>query len=84
MYGYAQAQRIKAVSDDLLQIEEGSHYRALQQSMSKTGWPESEMGLSARSRPVRIFKVTEQAGSTGKKHDPVLRRCLPVSPVFLR
>ena len=63
MHGYALAQRIKAVSDDLLQIEEGSLYPALQR-MLKTGWLESEMGLSARSRPVRIFKVTE----AGRQH----------------
>lgn len=58
MHGYALAQHIKSVSDDLLQIEEGSLYPALQR-MLKTGWLESETGLSARSRPVRIFKVTE-------------------------
>ena len=57
MHGYALAQHIKAVSDDLLQIEEGSLYPALQR-MLKTGWLKSEMGLSARSRAVRIFKLT--------------------------
>jgi transcriptional regulator len=60
MHGYALAQRIK---DDLLQIEEGSLYPALQR-MLKAGWLESEMGLSARSRPVRIFKLTQ----AGRKH----------------
>ena len=34
------------------------------QRMLKAGWLETEMGLSARNRPVRIFKVTE----AGKKH----------------
>ena len=34
------------------------------QRMLKTGWLESEMGLSARSRPARIFKVTE----AGRQH----------------
>jgi transcriptional regulator len=63
MHGYALAQHIKAVSDDLLQIEEGSLYPALQR-MLKTGWLKSEMGLSARNRPVRIFKPTE----AGRKH----------------
>jgi transcriptional regulator len=63
MHGYALAQRIKEVSDDLLQIEEGSLYPALQR-MLKAGWLMSEMGLSDRNRPVRIFKVTE----AGKKH----------------
>jgi PadR family transcriptional regulator len=63
MHGYALAQHIKAVSDDLLQIEEGSLYPALQR-MLKTGWLESEMGISARNRPVRVFKLTE----AGRKH----------------
>ena len=63
MHGYALAQHIKAVSDDLLQIEEGSLYPALQR-MLKTGWLKSEMGLSARNRPVRIFKLTE----AGRRH----------------
>jgi transcriptional regulator len=58
MHGYVLAQHIKEVSDDLLQIEEGSLYPALQR-MLKTGWLESEMGLSAQKRPVRVFKLTE-------------------------
>jgi transcriptional regulator len=63
MHGYALAQRIKDVSDELLQIEEGSLYPALQR-MLKAGWLESEMGLSDRNRPVRVFKLTE----AGRKH----------------
>jgi DNA-binding PadR family transcriptional regulator len=47
MHGYALAQHIKDISDDLLQIEEGSLYPALQR-MLKIGWLESEMGLSAK------------------------------------
>jgi PadR family transcriptional regulator, regulatory protein PadR len=58
MHGYALAQHIKGLSEDLLQIEEGSLYPALQR-MLKAGWLESEMGLSPRKRPVRVFKVTE-------------------------
>jgi PadR family transcriptional regulator, regulatory protein PadR len=63
MHGYAIAQRIKEISDDLLQIEEGSLYPALQR-MLKAGWLESERGVSANNRPVRIFKMT----AAGKKH----------------
>jgi transcriptional regulator len=62
-HGYALAQRIKEISEDLLQIEEGSLYPALQR-MLKAGWLESEMGLSERNRPVRIFKLTQ----AGRKH----------------
>jgi len=63
MHGYALAQRIKEVSDDLLQIEEGSLYPALQR-MLKAGWLESKMGISARNRPVRVFKLT----AAGRRH----------------
>lgn len=57
MHGYALAQHLKSVSEDLLQIEEGSLYPALQR-MLKAGWLKSEMGVSARNRPVRVFRLT--------------------------
>jgi len=57
MHGYALAQHIKAVSDELLQIEEGSLYPALQR-MLKAGWLESKRGLSPQGREVRIYSVT--------------------------
>jgi len=63
MHGYALAQRLQSISEDYLQIEEGSLYPALQR-MLKAGWLETEMGLSARNRPVRIFRVTK----AGRKH----------------
>jgi PadR family transcriptional regulator PadR len=63
MHGYALAMWLKDISEDYLLIEEGSLYPALQR-MLKAGWLETEMGLSARNRPVRIFKVTE----AGSKH----------------
>lgn len=63
MHGYALAQRLKDISEDYLQIEEGSLYPALQR-MLKAGWLETDMGLSARNRPVRVYKLTPD----GKKH----------------
>ena len=58
MHGYALVKHIKQVSDDLLQIEEGSLYPALQR-MLKEGWLESEAGTSAKGRPTRIYRVTD-------------------------
>jgi PadR family transcriptional regulator PadR len=57
LHGYALAQHIKETSGDLLQIEEGSLYPALQR-MLKAGWLAAEWGLSARNRRVRIYKIT--------------------------
>jgi transcriptional regulator len=57
LHGYALAQLIKRTSDDLLQIEEGSLYPALQR-MLKAGWVAADWGLSPRNRRVRIYKIT--------------------------
>jgi PadR family transcriptional regulator, regulatory protein PadR len=57
LHGYALAQFIKRTSDDLLQVEEGSLYPALQR-MRKSGWVTAEWGLSARNRRVRVYKIT--------------------------
>ena len=59
LHGYALAQVIKRNSDDLLQVEEGSLYPALQR-MLKAGWLVAEWGMSARNRQVRIYKITPQ------------------------
>lgn len=56
-HGYALVQDIKNRSEELLQIEEGSLYPALQR-MLKCGWVSSEWGVSARNRKVRIYKIT--------------------------
>jgi PadR family transcriptional regulator len=63
MHGYALAKHIQHVADDLLQIEEGSLYPALQR-MLKEGWLKSELGVSAKNRPIRIYKLTP----SGRKH----------------
>ena len=58
MHGYALVKHIKHVSENLLQVEEGSLYPALQR-MLKAGWLESEMGTSAKGRPTRIYRLTD-------------------------
>jgi len=57
LHGYALAQLIKQSSNDLLQVEEGSLYPALQR-MLKAGWVSAEWGLSPRNRRVRIYRIT--------------------------
>jgi PadR family transcriptional regulator len=56
-HGYALAQFIKRTSAELLQIEEGSLYPALQR-MLKAGCVAAEWGISSRNRRVRIYKIT--------------------------
>lgn len=58
MHGYALVRHIQAVSDHVLQIEEGSLYPALQR-MLREGWLEAEAGISAKGRPTRIYRATK-------------------------
>ena len=58
MHGYALVKHIRQVSDELLQIEEGSLYPALQR-MLRDGLLESEEGVSAKGRPTRIYRLTK-------------------------
>jgi transcriptional regulator len=57
LHGYALAQSIKRASDELVHVEEGSLYPALQR-MLKAGWLTAEWGLSERNREVRVYKLT--------------------------
>jgi transcriptional regulator len=63
MHGYALVQHIKQRSNDLLQVEEGSLYPALQRLL-KEGWLRAEWELSASNRRVRTYYVTP----AGRKH----------------
>jgi transcriptional regulator len=57
MHGYALAQHIKKASDELLQVEEGSLYPALQR-MLREGWLKAAWGHSATNRRIRIYTLT--------------------------
>jgi len=57
MHGYALVQHIKRTSDDLLQIEEGSLYPALQRLL-KEGLVKAEWGISSTNRRVRTYQLT--------------------------
>jgi len=63
LHGYALVQHIKRTSQDLLQIEEGSLYPALQRLL-KTELVEAEWGVSSSNRRVRIYRLT----AAGAKH----------------
>jgi transcriptional regulator len=57
MHGYALVKHIQQVSDNLLQVEEGSLYPALQR-MLREGLLEAETGTSTKGRPTRIYRLT--------------------------
>src|SRR5271156_5741527 len=56
-HGYALVQHIKERSKNLLQVEEGSLYPALQRLL-KAKLVKAEWGLSATNRRVRTYEIT--------------------------
>ncbi len=67
MHGYGVARYIKQISGDVLQVEEGSLYPALQRLALK-GLVKSEWGPSENNRRARYYKLTP-AGRKQVKQD---------------
>jgi PadR family transcriptional regulator, regulatory protein PadR len=57
MHGYGIAQRIKLLSQDVLTVEEGSLYPALQRMLIK-GWVVAEWRPSENNRRARYYHLT--------------------------
>lgn len=62
LHGYEIVEHIQANSDDVLQVEEGSLYPALQRMLIK-GWVTAEWGVTAGNRRARYYTLTRD----GKK-----------------
>src|SRR6185369_10762868 len=59
MHGYGIAQFIQQASDDVLQVEEGSLYPALQRMLIK-GWVAAEWKQSENNRRARYYRLTPE------------------------
>ena len=67
LHGYALVQRIQETSRNLLQVEEGSLYPALQRLL-KSKLVEAEWGVSSTNRRVRLYRIT-RAGAKHLTHE---------------
>jgi PadR family transcriptional regulator PadR len=57
IHGYGIAEHIQQMSEDVLQVEEGSLYPALQRMLIK-GWVVAEWGQSENNRRARYYRLT--------------------------
>jgi transcriptional regulator len=57
IHGYAIAQRLRELSDEVLQVGESSLYPALQRLLLK-GWVKAEWGASENNRRARFYTLT--------------------------
>ena len=62
LHGYGIARRIEQVSEDALQLNQGTIYAALLRLLEK-GWISSEWGVSDNNRKAKFYSITK----AGKK-----------------
>jgi len=66
LHGYAIAQRIRALSDSILEAEEGSLYPTLQRMLIE-GWVKAKAGVSETGRRVRFYTLTREGAKQLKR-----------------
>ena len=57
MHGYGIAQRIRQISDDALQLNQGTLYPALLR-LQQRGWIKSQWGVSENNRKAKYYSLT--------------------------
>jgi PadR family transcriptional regulator, regulatory protein PadR len=62
MHGFGISVRIRQMSDEVLQVEQGSLYPALYR-LEDQGWIKSEWGVSDNNRKAKFYSLT----ATGRK-----------------
>jgi PadR family transcriptional regulator, regulatory protein PadR len=80
MHGFEIANAIQQRSEDVLQVEEGSLYPALQRMLTK-GWISAEWGKTAENRRARYYRLT-RSGKKQLEHE--LERYRRVSAAIVR
>ena len=58
MHGWAIAQRIRQISNDVLQVQQGSLYPALHR-LEQQGWISAEWGESENNRRAKYYVLTK-------------------------
>ena len=83
LHGYAIAQRIRELSDAVLEAEEGSLYPTLQKMLLE-GWVEAEWGISEANRRVRLYTITEDGARKLKRELSDYRQVTAAIETILR
>ncbi len=59
MHGWGVSQRIQQISEDVLQINQGSLYPALHR-LEQQNWIRAEWGVSDNNRRAKYYRLTEE------------------------
>ena len=59
IHGYGISVRIRQISNEVLQVQQGSLYPALHR-LEKRGWLESDWGASEKGRQAKFYKLSAE------------------------
>jgi len=59
VHGYGISQRIRQISEEVLQVQQGSLYPALHR-LEKRGWLESDWGESENGRQAKFYRLSAE------------------------
>ena len=83
LHGFEIANSIQQISDEVLQVEEGSLYPALQRMLIK-GWVKAEWGESDTGRRVRVYRLTAAGRKQLHKEEAQWQRAASIVERFLK
>jgi len=82
LHGYAIAQQIGKLSQDVLKVEQGSLYPALER-LQRNGWVTSAWKASSTGRQARYYTITKSGRKQlGEKMDQYERTTLAIARVL--
>jgi transcriptional regulator len=83
LHGYAVAQRLQQMSNDVLQVQQGSLYPALHR-LEKRGWLRAEWATTDTGREARFYTLTRRGRSELEKQSENWERLSVVITGILR
>jgi PadR family transcriptional regulator, regulatory protein PadR len=83
LHGWAIAQRINQLSHDVLRVQQGSLYPALQR-LEREGWIRAEWGESENNRRARFYTLTAAGRRHLEREQAVWERLLNAIALVLR
>jgi PadR family transcriptional regulator, regulatory protein PadR len=83
VHGYGIAQRIRQISQDVLQVQQGSLYPALHR-LEKRGWLKSDWGESDNGREAKFYRLSAKGRSQLAAEEETWKRLATAVGLILR
>ena len=83
IHGYAIISAVREISVEVLQIEDGSLYPALNRMLVK-GWLKAEWGISDNNRKARLYRLTPEGRKQLEKESNAFNKMIRAIRLVMR